>query len=86
MKQLAKHLVDRMAALTERRSLDASLANAEENRRYVKLTIADLTAGVTPDGIDSAVVIGAGPSLHRKDPVAELMSCGYDGVILACDG
>ncbi len=86
MKRLAKRLVDRMAALTERRSLEASLANADENRRHVKLTIADLAAGIPVPGVESAVVIGAGPSLHRKNPVAELLASGYEGTVVACDG
>ncbi|MBI3456365.1 MAG: DUF115 domain-containing protein [Candidatus Rokubacteria bacterium] len=86
MRRLAKRLVERMAALTERRSLSATLRNAETNRPHVKRTIADLAASVPAGGMDSAVVIGAGPSLHHKDPVAELLASGYDGAVLACDG
>ncbi|MDP3703226.1 MAG: DUF115 domain-containing protein, partial [Candidatus Omnitrophota bacterium] len=70
----------------ERRSLEASLRNAEANRPHVKRTIADLAASVPAGGVDSALVIAAGPSLHRRHPVEQVRASDYEGAIVACDG
>jgi hypothetical protein len=35
---------------------------------------------------EGAIVIAAGPSLHRKDPIAQILETGYDGTIICCDG
>ena len=87
MTPLAKRLVGRMAELTALRSAEVALANAKDNQRHVRWTADDLAADaarLAPG--DSAVVIGAGPSLHRQHPAQMLREHGYDGTIIAADG
>ncbi|MBI3011680.1 MAG: DUF115 domain-containing protein [Candidatus Omnitrophica bacterium] len=86
MKALAKHLVDRMDRLTAARSVEAAVKNVQANQPYIRLTIADLAAQARRSPPDSAVVIGAGPSLHRRNPVAQLLESGYEGAVVAADG
>ena len=87
MRPLAKRLVGQMAELTVLRSAQIALANAKENQAHVRLTVSDLAANASrlAPG-DSAVVVAAGPSLHRRNPIQQLRERGYDGTILAADG
>ena len=86
MRRLAKQLIKRMPRLTTLRSAEATLANVRQNLPHVRLTIADLAAQAQGREDTSALVIGAGPSLHRKNPVAQILETGYDGEIIAADG
>ena len=86
MKALARELVSRMAQLTVRRSAEAALKNVKANRPCVRLTIADLAAQAGRSTQESAIVLGAGPSLHRRHPVAQILESGYEGAIVAADG
>lgn len=83
---LAKRLISRMAQLTATRSVSNALGNAGANQPHIRLTIQDLAEDAASRATDSAVVIGAGPSLHRQDPVALLRDSGYAGDIIAADG
>jgi len=86
MKPLAKALISRMPQLTVLRSAETALENAKRNQPDIRLTIGDLAAAPPLAGHDSAIVIAAGPSLHRHNPVAEIVSSGYEGDIVAADG
>ena len=85
MNSIGQQLVDRMARLTALRSVDQSMANAAENRPHMRLTITDLTREAPAKG-PTAIVISAGPSLHRQNPVAAIRESGYEGHIVAADG
>lgn len=95
MKRLARELVNRMADLTSQKAADLAMANAELNQSCIQHTILDLArkkAGAEEEKESSkersewAIVIAAGPSLHRKDPVAQILESGYDGTIISADG
>lgn len=84
MTPLARQLISRMGELTTQRSAAQALANIEQNLPHVRRTIAQLSA--VAGGSPSAIVISAGPSLHRKNPVAEILASGYAGEVIAADG
>jgi len=81
---LGKRIASRLEAATFDRIAGVGLENAAVNRPRIErsiLALADVTLG---DG-DSAVVIGAGPSLHRRDSLARLRKSGYAGTVVAVD-
>ena len=86
MRALASSLVERMPALTVQRSAARSLANAQDNRPYIERSILDPAVTAGRDGHPSALVIAAGPSLHLRDPVAQILKRGYPGVVVSVDG
>ena len=86
MKKVARDLVSRMAQLTVTRAADQALANAQLNQPYIKRTILDLQNKAPSDKSASAIVIGAGPSLHRKGSIAQILNSGYKGTIVSADG
>ncbi|MBI3319048.1 MAG: DUF115 domain-containing protein [Candidatus Omnitrophica bacterium] len=83
---LAEGLIDRMARLTALRSAERSLENARENLPQIRLTIADLAARAPLTHNESAIVMSAGPSLHRQNPVKQMREHGYTGTVIAADG
>jgi hypothetical protein len=85
MSQLGIDLAKNLVEATLRRSGPVGLANAKANLPYVKQSILDLERKSAAMRPASAVVFGAGPSLHRKNPAATLLAAGYDGEIVASD-
>jgi hypothetical protein len=82
---LGKRIASRLQAATFDRIAGVGVENAAVNQPRIKhsiLELADLTLG---EG-DSAVVIGAGPSLHRRDSLARLRKSGFAGTVVAVDG
>lgn len=72
-----------IADLTYRKTVEIGLQHAAENLPYVSQTIADLgPASPRP----SAIVIAAGPSLHRRESAARILRTGYRGTVIATDG
>lgn len=86
MNPLAKHLVSRMPQLTAWRSARQALDNARQNLPYIRHTIAEFSARPGAKQGESAIVISAGPSLHRKNPVVQIVASGYAGSVIAVDG
>ena len=86
MTPLARQLISRMAHLTATRSVEATVGNVKANQPHVRLTIADLAQAAARSPSPSAIVMGAGPSLHRQDPAARILDRRYDGDIIAADG
>ena len=84
MHNLALDLVARMPQLTALKSLDVALENTRANMPHLQKTIADLPKADSHG--DTVVVIGAGPSLHRNNPVEELLRSGYQGTVVCADG
>jgi hypothetical protein len=62
------------------------MSNAKLNLPYVQNTILDLPNGSTQAGTDSAIVIGAGPSLNRQNSIAQIKDAGYRGTLICADG
>jgi hypothetical protein len=84
VKKVARELINRMAQLTARKSLDLVMANAQLNQPYIKRTVLDLA--VKPKDGASTIVVAAGPSLHRRNSVAQILDSGYTGTIICADG
>lgn len=84
MKKLARELVNRMPQLTARKNADAVLANAQQNQPLIKRTILDLAQADAAS--ESAIVIGAGPSLHRQNSISQILKSGYNAPIIAAEG
>jgi hypothetical protein len=70
---------------TLRKTAGVGLANAKANLPHIKKTILDLRRGPGASRPSSVVVVGGGPSLHRKNPALALLESGYQGEIVASD-
>jgi hypothetical protein len=84
--ELALELVENMARITLDRIGDQGIRNARENLRFMgrgeslkALHSAAIGAG------DRALVIAAGPSLHRQPVADQIKSSGFGGAIVATD-
>lgn len=86
LKKLATRLVSLMPQLTVQRSALKALENVRLNLPYIKRAILNAEVKVPRNGWDSAIVIAAGPSLHRKNPVVSILKQNYRGIIVAADG
>lgn len=75
-----------IAEATYRKTAGIGLEHAQANLPYLRRTIADLE-GVSPER-PSAIVLCAGPSLHRHPTAEFLKASGYPdhGVLVATDG
>ena len=81
---LGKRIASRLEAATFERIAGVGLENATVNRPRVERSILELADVALGEG-DSAIVIGAGPSLHRRESVARLRKSGYTCTIVAVD-
>lgn len=62
------------------------LRNARDNQPLIQHSIAELEGKDYPKGSgDSALIITAGPSLHKQDPAALIKKSGYKGTLIAVD-
>jgi len=83
---LAQRLMGEMARLTDARIGDAALANARANSRALmhEESIAALR-GESFGKSRRAVIVAAGPSLHRTNSLPRLADTGFDGIVIATD-
>lgn len=86
MNNLASQLVKQMPELTSRKVASHSLANAKLNQIYIEKTVKDLAQQDRESASPSAIVIGAGPSLHIHNHIQEVLKAEYDGSIICADG
>lgn len=84
MNPLNKAGLETIAEATYRKTAEIGLRHAEVNLPYIQKTLSDLD-GAHSTG-NSAIVISAGPSLHRKESAKRIRASGYKGVIVAADG
>ena len=84
--EIGRLLVANMPRMTADRIGGAALANAHANRAFLQrgASIAALRNEQLGQG-DSAVVIAAGPSIKRRDPIRAIKEAGYRGAIIATD-
>ena len=83
--ELGRRIASRLAGATFERVAGIGLANAELNQPRIGqsvLGLRDLDLGTG----DAAIVIGAGPSLHRRRSLARMRLAGFGGTIIAADG
>ena len=71
---LGRRLAARLGQATFERIADLGLSNAEANRRFIARSVLELTGAALGTG-DSAIVIGAGPSLHRRHQMSAGLAC-----------
>jgi len=86
MKKLARELVSRLPELTAQRNNNLAFSNAELNQPFIKQTIFDLPEQPLEQKDESALVIGAGPSIQRRDSISRIVESGYKGTIVCADG
>jgi hypothetical protein len=83
--ELGPKIASALEAATFERVAGIGLANAERNHSRIVRSVLDLAE--TPLGAgDAAVVVGAGPSLHRRRSLERLRASGFAGTIVAADG
>jgi len=80
---LAERLAARLGEITLAKTAQLGLENARKNLPYLERTIADLEGQTRGE---TAVVIAAGPSLHRSRPIDALKATDFDGMVIAVDG
>jgi len=71
---------------TLRKTASLGLRHARENLPYVKKSIRDLEAELKDQPRRPALVISAGPSLHRRDSIETIKKSGFSGPIVCADG
>lgn len=84
--ELALELVENMAGITLTRIGEVGISNARENLPLLKKgkTLRELRDAPVGKG-DRAVVIAAGPSLHRGSVAEQLLEHRFEGAIIATD-
>ena len=83
---IGRRLVADMEKLTWNRVGRMGFDNAEKNRSRLHYgqSIAALRDVNVGEG-DSAIIIAAGPSIARKDPIKQIKASGYKGAVIATE-
>jgi hypothetical protein len=83
---LASKMLAEMNALTLARHGGMALDNAERNRALIGrgASLKALRAETVGEG-DSAIVIAAGPSIRRRDPIRAIKDSGYRGALVVTE-
>jgi hypothetical protein len=84
LSQLQQSIVDSLGELTLRKTAQIGLRHARDNRPHVVNGVDALSGLARERG--SAIVIAAGPSLHRQSTIRRMLKHGYRGVVVATDG
>ncbi len=82
---LGERLARQIAEVTLAKTAAIGLRHAEANLPYIRRTIGDLPAAFGRDG-GRAIVVSAGPSLHRRHTAARIRAAGFEGLVVATDG
>lgn len=77
-------LVDQIGQIGRKQHQDFLVKHAEANLKHVKKSIRDLPP-LSGSKRASAIVISAGPSLHRRKMIRRLVDAKYSGTIVAID-
>lgn len=86
MKELTPKELQLISEATLRKTLHIGFKHAMENTVYVKKTIKDIANQIKNEEPKPAIVISAGPSLHRKKSIEIIKRSGFKGHIVAVDG
>lgn len=87
MKNLANELVSKMAELSYIKNAEVALHHAELNKPHIKHSVLELfESSGNQNTSDSAIVIGAGPSLRRENSIGQILDSGYQGITICADG
>lgn len=84
--RLGRRLAGMVSELTVEKIAAEGMENARRNQPLIDQGQSIAALGKTPlaDG-DAALVIAAGPSLHRSDTAAAIRQSGFDGIIIATE-
>lgn len=82
---VGRRIASRLEEATFHRVAAVGLANAEANRPRIRRSILEL-ADAPPGEGDGALVVSAGPSLHRRESLRRLAGAGFQGAVVAVDG
>jgi hypothetical protein len=83
--ELGRRIAEALEAATFERVAAVGLANAERNRPRIARSVLELAETPLGSG-DSALVVGAGPSLARRRSLERLRQSGWTGTVVAADG
>jgi hypothetical protein len=83
--ELGRQIASRLKDATFERIAATALANADVNRPRIRASILELAGRAFGEG-DAAVVIAAGPSLHRRQSLERLQRSDFRGTVVAVDG
>ncbi len=75
-----------MSEATLKKTAGIGLKHAKENLPYVKRTIKDLQCELQSRATRPALVISAGPSLHKRKSIDTIRNSGFEGYIVCADG
>ena len=78
-------LLNKIGEIGKEKHSDAILAAAIRNKPYAQKSLRDLPS-LTGAKAQSCVVISAGPSVHKKNSIQQLIDSKYEGTTIAVDG
>jgi Protein of unknown function DUF115 len=82
---LGRRIAGRLNEATFERIAPLALVNAERNRPRIGRSILELAGRSLGEG-DAAIVVAAGPSLHRRHSLERLRDAAFRGTVVAVDG
>lgn len=82
---LSKTELNLVAQATLKKTTEVGFRHAQENLPQMRQSILDLPPQ-PPEKRGSAVVMSAGPSLHRQGTIQTLIHMDYKGTVVAADG
>ena len=80
-----RQLASRLGHATFERIAELGLANADANRPFIAHSVLELADAPLGCG-DAAIVVGAGPSLHRRKSLERIRAARFPGTIVVADG
>jgi len=82
---LSHSALDLVARATFKKTAEIGFRHAQENLPHMTRTILDLPKAEGSQG-SSAIVMSAGPSLHRRESVQRVRDLNYRGTVVVADG
>jgi hypothetical protein len=83
--ELGRRIAEALESATFDRVAAVGLANAERNRPHITRSVVALGEGAVGGG-DTALVVGAGPSLARRRSLERVRASDWAGTVVATDG
>lgn len=84
--QIDNQFLKRISEATFRKTIDQGLDHARQNKQFIDKTIKDLSQELAGNSQVPALVVSAGPSLHRRRHLQVLKQIGFSGHVVAVDG
>ena len=82
MKKRLQQILDQIPEITLQKTAGTGLANARDNLPHIRHSIADLSGRTSHE---VAMVMSAGPSLHQRNPIAQIRQHGFSGPLVVVD-